>query len=940
MKLRRLFRVAALPTLFFSLTLTSQAQTWTELKVGDFTDLGFFSGGTANLSDGRLVLGAQGSVYVQRTFGAEVMTPVANPDNPSTPANDPISFDPSFVAVRNDTNALLGAGGIGASGLHNFNPATPTQAIKTTALATLQNFQGVYWNNPVTKRNGWLVVGIDTTSSRNQLSYISIDGAKMGSIIADVSQFSAGLAVDSSGNVYIARADFDENAEESNNVYKFNAAQIDDVVAGILAPTPVPSTLSLDDGSFLYQPTGASGLAVDSWGRVYATGSDPDTFLPTGNIEIYDPASDTTRTITPRSAALPGAGTPSIGLIPSTFKRKGQSYIAWLAYDGGFTPAEGADIIYGYALDSSLDVTPPAVGFTVDSQSVTEAAGTVNVQVTLSHRSVTSLTVPLTVSGTSTSADRSNPPVSITIPAGTTTATIPIKITNDKVDEPVDLETCILTLTAPSSSDRYTLSAGFEVHTLSIADINKPVPAAPASFTYAAGAVGSNYSVIFSDVSPDTFVQPITFKATGLPPGLTINAATGEISGTPNTAGRYENIIITATNAAGSFRIGPYVIDIAGINPALQGTWVALVDRAGTVTGDADNGLGARLDFTITRNASVTGRLLIGTQSFSFKSQLDTTAGANAINVSIPRRGLTPLEVTLALDALALTVNGSVSDGGPAPASLSGWRAFWSSTNTPVARLGTHNVALKNASFEPAATEPEGVSYASLKVDAAGRVSVAGRSADGNALTGSAPLGRSGEALLYQALYKGLGSMSAAMFIGDDVPHSVSGTAQWSKKAQAGSKLYAAGWPAPLNLTVQGGLYTAPTTNLLLDANAAGAVTTPNAELFFEGANVEASTTSGDADVRLLSGGKVSLLGVTAPNVVKLSTVPSSGLVTGSFLASMANIKPATVSFYALVIPDFATPTNPFDGTAEGNFILGQTDGTQRAGSVTLQKLP
>lgn len=45
--------------------------------------------------------------------------------------------------------------------------------------------------------------------------------------------------------------------------------------------------------------------------------------------------------------------------------------------------------------------------------------------------------------------------------------------------------------------------------------------------------------------------NPNSFNATGLPPGLSINTSTGEISGTPTVAGTYD-IIITASNPGGS----------------------------------------------------------------------------------------------------------------------------------------------------------------------------------------------------------------------------------------------------------------------------------------------------------------------------------------------------------------------------------------------------
>lgn len=73
--------------------------------------------------------------------------------------------------------------------------------------------------------------------------------------------------------------------------------------------------------------------------------------------------------------------------------------------------------------------------------------------------------------------------------------------------------------------------------------ISNPVTMSPQAAPTAPVGSPESYQVVKSGG-----VGPFAWSATGLPPGLTINAATGLVSGTPTTTGSYTATVTLTDN--------------------------------------------------------------------------------------------------------------------------------------------------------------------------------------------------------------------------------------------------------------------------------------------------------------------------------------------------------------------------------------------------------
>src|SRR5574344_1355591 len=163
-----------------------------------------------------------------------------------------------------------------------------------------------------------------------------------------------------------------------------------------------------------------------------------------------------------------------------------------LAADGLAEPAETIIVELGTPTGATLGATtthtltvaaseapPPALptaAFASAAQTVQENAGTVSISVVLSQASSSAVSIPFTLGGTAQAgADYQSPASPLTIPAGQTSGSIAIALTDDGLAEPA--ETIIVTLGTPTGA---TLGAT-TTHTLTVAASEAPPPALPAA---------------------------------------------------------------------------------------------------------------------------------------------------------------------------------------------------------------------------------------------------------------------------------------------------------------------------------------------------------------------------------------------------------------------------------------------------------------------------
>jgi len=459
---------------------------------------------------------------------------------------------------------------------------------------------------------------------------------------------------------------------------------------------------------------------------------------------------------------------------------------------------------------------------------------------------------------------------------------------------------CRVTSTVPALAGEFAEGTAFKVRTAILPSINSasfPMGRLPDGTVGALYAPPNGFEVPISN-DMEGRLTPTTWTAKNLPSGLAINSL-GVITGNPTVAistdTTYSNVIITATNPAGSFSVTTSIV-VRPLRANAVGSFVAVAGRSGTFVGKTGSlDLGARLDFTTTLNGGVTGKLFIGTTSYSLpKIRLNSANPLLPTLTAVIKRKapLTELTVSVTIDATTALVSGTLTDA-TTTANFTGWRNVWNTkavkltksattmgsvtvqTNSTVllkagmyvlgagipvgakvdtitsvtsfnltvpatvtsaaptvtltADFGARSfTGLYNFALEVPSTPPVGVplgnGFGSFTVATSGKLTIAGKTADGQAISTATFVGPNGEVIVYRQLYATAekGSLIGSLDIdngtaADFSDNTLDGTVSWMRPADpaAAQRTYKSGFAA-FDLTAIGGRYVAPLSPTLI----------------------------------------------------------------------------------------------------------------------------
>jgi len=245
------------------------------------------------------------------------------------------------------------------------------------------------------------------------------------------------------------------------------------------------------------------------------------------------------------------------------------------------------------------------------------------------------------------------------------------------------------------------------------------------------GAVG----MVFAAVLPDRFAGAANVSVKGLPAGLKYNTATRTIEGVPAKAGTFMAVITAAGGLSSKV-----IITVASLPDWAQGEFNGFFRDGGVAT------------FVVGANGKVSGKFSLAGTNYTF-SALSYAAGGSPETgfrvETLAKAGKVSLPLLLSVTQASSAQTMGVAEGQVGVSHMVLWRNVWKDTRmaaTLIPYIGYYTATLLG-------NENYGSGYLTFTVDKTGKVKVAGKLADGTAVSLSGALLMDDSGHVFTAVY-------------------------------------------------------------------------------------------------------------------------------------------------------------------------------------------
>ncbi len=459
--------------------------------------------------------------------------------------------------------------------------------------------------------------------------------------------------------------------------------------------------------------------------------------------------------------------------------------------------------------------------------------------------------------------------------------------------------------------------------TSSAATLTVPVPAPSINISGGIPIAGP----VALDMTGGNAITGVTYFATDLPAGLSLNAATGHITGTMTAKVGTYTVTYWAQFGALKSAVQTVQIVVTTFPAGMVGSFEGLLE-------DGDGLPAGKVTLTVTTTGAFTGTLTTtATKAYSLKGMLALNGDYSAGSATLAAYALSVSVSSGSVLAAAITGVGDTSTGVKLASCAKGQTSPWT---------GAYTLTLGDPVNMGGGTAPEGDGYATAKISTTGALSVTGKLADGTALTGTLAVGTDGSYRWYLKPYK-----TAGGYLGGWLPLTVrsdeagryeatSADFYWKKPASSKAKLYPAGF-GPVGLTADMQKWNAPSVGTSLGSRLGVGAGGGSLALVIDGAGLSndgANTYTLPTVLNLGSAGAFSVGDATNPTAFSLTVTTSTGAFTGSFTLKDGSVsRKITLQGVLLQLPSPASSTV----LGRGYFLLTPTVKTNPTYSGALE---